>query len=237
MAVTLNGYTYRSSVATVNGEPMIGVSDAVRQASGVAGGDTVEVDVVLDTAPRTITVPDDLAAALDAEPEARATFDKLVRTATSGSGSVPDRRREDPRHAPAPDREGRGDPARGPAALSVSPSPTPSASRRGRAISGSRSTPSWASSSVSRLRPVVAGRTRSPGLTHSSSARSAWIQRHLDRRAQERAEVAARGGLADGARLRFRGDLHRLRLSAATTGRSSVSRIVTADDSSCASRW
>ena len=76
MAVTLNGYTYRSSVATVNGEPMIGGS-AVRQASGVAGGDTVEVDVVIDTAPRTITVPDDLAAALDAEPEARATFDKL----------------------------------------------------------------------------------------------------------------------------------------------------------------
>ena len=77
VAVTINGYTYRSSVATVNGEPMIGVSDAVRQASGVAGGDTVEVDVVLDTAPRTVAVPDDLAAALDAEPAARASFGKL----------------------------------------------------------------------------------------------------------------------------------------------------------------
>ena len=77
VAVTINGFTYRSSVATVNGEPMIGVSDTVRQASGVAGGDTVDVEVVLDTAPRTITVPDDLAAALDAEPVARATFDKL----------------------------------------------------------------------------------------------------------------------------------------------------------------
>jgi uncharacterized protein YdeI (YjbR/CyaY-like superfamily) len=56
---------------------MVGVSDAVRQAAGVAGGDTVEVDIVLDTAPRTVAVPDDLAAALDAEPAARATFDKL----------------------------------------------------------------------------------------------------------------------------------------------------------------
>jgi hypothetical protein len=77
VSVTLNGHTYRSSVATVNGEPMIGVSDGVRQAAGVAGGDTLEVEVVLDTAPRTVTVPDDLAAALDAEPVARATFDRL----------------------------------------------------------------------------------------------------------------------------------------------------------------
>ena len=59
--------------------------------------------------------------------------------------------------------------------------------------------------------------------------RSAWIQRHLDRRARERAEVAARGGLTDGATLRFRGELHRLRVAAAAGGRSAVSRIVTAD--------
>jgi len=75
--VTINGYTYRSSVATVNGGPMIGVSEAVRAATGVKGGDEIDVDVVLDTAPRTITVPDDLAAALDAEPAARRTFDGL----------------------------------------------------------------------------------------------------------------------------------------------------------------
>jgi len=77
VAVTINGYTYRSSVATVNGGPMIGVSEAVRAATGVRGGDQIEVDVVLDTAPRTVTVPDDLAAALDAEPAARRTFDGL----------------------------------------------------------------------------------------------------------------------------------------------------------------
>jgi uncharacterized protein YdeI (YjbR/CyaY-like superfamily) len=43
----------------------------------VAGGDDVEVDLELDTAPREVVVPDDLAAALDAEPAARATFDGL----------------------------------------------------------------------------------------------------------------------------------------------------------------
>jgi predicted metal-dependent hydrolase len=59
--------------------------------------------------------------------------------------------------------------------------------------------------------------------------REAWIRRHLERRARDRAELAARGGLADGAQLRFRGDLHRLRVAATTGGRSSVTRIVTPD--------
>ena len=77
VAVTINDHTWRSSVAMMGGEPMIGVSEAVRAAAGVRGGETVEVDVVLDTAPRVIAVPADLAAALDAEPAARATFDRL----------------------------------------------------------------------------------------------------------------------------------------------------------------
>ena len=77
VAVTINGYTYRSSVATVDGRPMIGVSEAVRTATGVRGGDEIEVDVVLDTEPRTVVVPDDLVAALDAVPAARKTFDGL----------------------------------------------------------------------------------------------------------------------------------------------------------------
>jgi predicted metal-dependent hydrolase len=56
--------------------------------------------------------------------------------------------------------------------------------------------------------------------------REPWIRRHLDRRARDRAELAARGGLADGAAVRFRGDLHRLRLASTAGGRSTVSRIV-----------
>ena len=75
--VTIGGYTYRSSVATVDGKSMVGVSAEHRAGAGVAGGDEVDVDIELDTEPRTVTVPDELAAALDADPEARATFDRL----------------------------------------------------------------------------------------------------------------------------------------------------------------
>jgi predicted metal-dependent hydrolase len=60
--------------------------------------------------------------------------------------------------------------------------------------------------------------------------REPWIRRHLDRRARDRAELAARGGLADGALLRFRGELHRLRIaSAPASGPSTVTRIVVPD--------
>ena len=60
--------------------------------------------------------------------------------------------------------------------------------------------------------------------------REPWIRRHLDRQARERAELRARGGLRDGAAIRYRGDLHALRVAAATSGRrSTVARIVTVD--------
>jgi hypothetical protein len=75
--MTVNGYTYRSSVATVDGRFMVGFSAEHRAASGLGGGDEVEVEIELDTAPREVDVPSDLAAALDAEPAARATFDLL----------------------------------------------------------------------------------------------------------------------------------------------------------------
>jgi hypothetical protein len=75
--VTINGYTYRNSVAPLGGVYMIGVSEDVRRNAGVAGGDEVDVDVELDTAPREVTEPPELTAALDAEPSARRTFDGL----------------------------------------------------------------------------------------------------------------------------------------------------------------
>ena len=77
VAVTINGYTYRSSIATMGGRSMVSLSAQHRAGAGVAGGDEVDVDIELDTAPREVTVPDDLAAALDAEPDARRTFDGL----------------------------------------------------------------------------------------------------------------------------------------------------------------
>ena len=77
VTMSVNGYAYRSTVATVNGRPMVGFSAAHRAASGLAGGDEVEVNIELDTAPRVVDVPPDLQAALDAEPLAQATFDRL----------------------------------------------------------------------------------------------------------------------------------------------------------------
>jgi len=77
VTVTINGYTYRNTIAVMGGVFMVGVSAEHRAGAGVAGGDEVDVDMALDTAPRQVTVPDDFAAALDAEPKARATFDGL----------------------------------------------------------------------------------------------------------------------------------------------------------------
>lgn len=75
--VTINGFTYRSTVAVMGGAYMIGVSAENRAGAGVKGGDEVDVDLELDTEPREVSVPDELAAALAAEPEAQETFDRL----------------------------------------------------------------------------------------------------------------------------------------------------------------
>jgi hypothetical protein len=77
VTVTINGFTYRSTVAVMGGVYMVGVSAENRAGAGVAGGDEVDVDIELDTAPREVAVPADFAAALDAEPAARRTFDGL----------------------------------------------------------------------------------------------------------------------------------------------------------------
>ncbi|MEA2578171.1 MAG: hypothetical protein QOD78_1759 [Chloroflexota bacterium] len=75
--VTINGFTYRNTVAVMGSDYMVGVSAENRAGAGVAGGDVVDVDIELDSAPREVTVPPELAAALDAEPAARRTFDAL----------------------------------------------------------------------------------------------------------------------------------------------------------------
>jgi hypothetical protein len=77
VTVTINGFTYRSTIAVMGGEYMVGVSAENRAGAKVAGGDVVDVDIELDTAPREVTLPPDFAAALDAEPKARSTFDGL----------------------------------------------------------------------------------------------------------------------------------------------------------------
>ncbi len=75
--VTINGFTYRSTVAVMGGVYMVGVSAENRAGAGVAGGDEVDVEMELDTAPREVVVPADFSSALEAEPEARKTFDGL----------------------------------------------------------------------------------------------------------------------------------------------------------------
>ena len=77
VTVTINGYTYRNTVAVMGGAYMIGVSSEHRGPAGVQGGDSVDVELALDTAPRVVDVPPELAAALEADPAAKATFDGL----------------------------------------------------------------------------------------------------------------------------------------------------------------
>ena len=75
--VTIRGYTHRSSVAVMGGTYMIGVSAENRAGAGVRGGDEVDVELELDTAPREVAVPAEFAAALAADPDAQRTFDGL----------------------------------------------------------------------------------------------------------------------------------------------------------------
>jgi hypothetical protein len=75
--ITINGYTYRSTVAVMGGRFMVGVNAENREKAKVAGGDTVDVDIELDTAPREVTVPADFAAALNVHPKARKHFEGL----------------------------------------------------------------------------------------------------------------------------------------------------------------
>lgn len=68
VAVTANGHTWRGSIASMGGRFLLGVTKANREAAGVAAGDVVDLDVVLDEQPRTVEVPDDLAGALAGDP-------------------------------------------------------------------------------------------------------------------------------------------------------------------------
>jgi len=78
--VELGGHTCRSTVARRDGRYPLPLSAENRAAAGVAAGDRVDVEVELDTAPRTVEMPADLAAALDADPGAREHFDALPHT-------------------------------------------------------------------------------------------------------------------------------------------------------------
>jgi hypothetical protein len=75
--VTLNGYSYRSTVAVMGGDFMVGVSAEHREKAGVGGGQTLEVEIELDTEVRVVEAPADLVSALTAA-GALAAFEALA---------------------------------------------------------------------------------------------------------------------------------------------------------------
>jgi Bacteriocin-protection, YdeI or OmpD-Associated/Domain of unknown function (DUF1905) len=80
VTVTIGGHTYQTTVARMGGRFLIPLSAENRTAAGVAAGDQVDVDIAMDSGPREVTVPGDLAAALEHDDTARATFDGLSYT-------------------------------------------------------------------------------------------------------------------------------------------------------------
>jgi Bacteriocin-protection, YdeI or OmpD-Associated/Domain of unknown function (DUF1905) len=74
---TINGQPFRSTVAVYGGRSYLPVKRALREAAGVEAGDTVVIELEADDQPRTVDPPPDLAAALAADPEAKAAFDGL----------------------------------------------------------------------------------------------------------------------------------------------------------------
>jgi hypothetical protein len=76
--VTVNGHTFKGRIGRMGGETLLGFNKAVRQACAVTAGEEIEALIVLDDAPSQVDLPPPLAAALDAEPAARAAFDALA---------------------------------------------------------------------------------------------------------------------------------------------------------------
>lgn len=77
VAVTVKGYSFRTSIARMGGRYLLGMSAERRKAAGVTAGDVLDVEIALDDAPREVDMPDDFAAALAADPVAAAFWETL----------------------------------------------------------------------------------------------------------------------------------------------------------------
>ncbi len=77
VSVTINGHTYRSTIAPRGERFLIPVSAEIRKITGLTAGDEVDVRVEIDDAPREVTVPADFAERLAAEPVVRKFFETL----------------------------------------------------------------------------------------------------------------------------------------------------------------
>jgi hypothetical protein len=80
VVVTIGGHTFRTTIAPMGGQYLLGLNAENRAAAGAAAGDELDIEIALDTTPREVTVPDDLAAALVSDERASATFDGLSYT-------------------------------------------------------------------------------------------------------------------------------------------------------------
>ena len=78
--VTINGFTYRSTVAVMGGAFMVGVNAENRIRAKVNGGDKIEVTIELDTEERVVDVPADFQKILIKNPEAKKKFATLSYT-------------------------------------------------------------------------------------------------------------------------------------------------------------
>jgi Bacteriocin-protection, YdeI or OmpD-Associated/Domain of unknown function (DUF1905) len=76
--ITINGHSWKSRVAIMRGRYLLGLSKANREAAGVVTGDEVEVEVEFDPEPPVVVEPADFTRALDADPVARAAYDRLA---------------------------------------------------------------------------------------------------------------------------------------------------------------
>jgi hypothetical protein len=77
VTVTLNGYTYRSTIASMGGLVCVPLRTSHREAAGLSGNETLDVTIALDEKKREVTPPDDLVAALKAAPPARERWSEL----------------------------------------------------------------------------------------------------------------------------------------------------------------
>jgi hypothetical protein len=80
VSATVNGYTWRTSVARMRGEFLLGLNREVRQNAKVEAGDTATIVIELDSEPREVAVPEDLSVALSAHAELQQRFDGLAFT-------------------------------------------------------------------------------------------------------------------------------------------------------------
>jgi hypothetical protein len=75
--ITINGYTYRSTIAVMGGAFMVGISAENRKGAKVNGGDTIEVKIELDTEVRVVEVPEEFQKALNKNATAKKNFEQL----------------------------------------------------------------------------------------------------------------------------------------------------------------